>query len=261
MVLTNKKTYKKYHSYWLWTIRMFCYLWVVNLNAQSSAEDNSVANDRYRREHWKADVSLSSSGIGIGFGWKPYETRWIFRAKYSYMAGDLGFGLPIRGNNGDSIAPIILNIQTKFRMSHFDLLADYLIRWDENFKITVGLGYHPHKNLSAEGSIRNFKYRDLVFTPEEIGSVKLYLSSKYKLSPYLGVGFGRSIPSTRLRLSGEFGFYYLGNWRVDSVKIQEGIILNNWSKQKDLILQSVINAHDGHKFLPNLNLMINWLLY
>ena len=261
MGFTHQKTDKKVYFYWLHAIGMFFYAGVSNLSAQSDAEADTHFNAKYRRENWKADLSLSSSGIGIGVGWKPFEMRWIFRAKYNYMAGGLDFGLPLNANNGKTDTRTSLHIHSDISMSHFDLLADYLIRWDENFKITMGLAYHPNKKISAEGSIRNFKFRDIVFLPSEIGTVKVELSSKYKLSPYLGMGFGRSIPKKRVRISGELGIYYLGNWQVDSVKIHKGVILDNWSPLKNLMLTNLINAHDAHKFLPHLNLMINFLLY
>lgn len=254
------------HSYWHYAIGMIFHLGALSLPAQNQRPyqkpmENTVANHIYLLEHLKVDLSLSTAGIGIGCGWKPYEVPWLFRANYTYMAGTFNFGLPLGANNGRTTTPVTAQVETQFRMSHFNLLADYLLFYNESLKLTLGVAWHPNKQLSVKTSLNNFKFRDITFTPSEIGMITTSLQSKIKFSPYLGLGFGRSIPKNRIRLSAELGVYYLGDWRVNTVKIQEGIILNRWTDKNSLILENLINAHTAHKLLPNLNLMINYLIY
>jgi hypothetical protein len=259
ILLKFNSFFQKRHSHRHIMLGMLFYLWVSNLAAQKSTL-NLPGTDL--QSHWKLGLSGGTAGIGIEVGWKPAETPWIFRAKYSYMAGGFDFGVPIGAKNIDStFKQTTFHIHTDVRMSHWDLLADYLLSRRETWRLTFGLAYHPNKSIATEATIRDFRYNKVVYTPKELGMVTACLSGRSKISPYVGIGFGQSIPKKRIRISGELGVYYLGNWLIDPFKIHEGIILDNWTATKTLELKDGFNSETFHKLLPNLSLVVHYRLY
>lgn len=263
MILKYNRLPLKIDFYGHLAIGMICCLGATSVLAQPPP--NALINDQHAPTelHWKLDLSVSTAGIGIGVGWQPNRMPWILRAQYSYMAGGFDFGVPIGANNGSKTVPTTGHVHSNFSLSHFNLLADYLLLRNENLKITIGCAYHPNKSLSVETTLRDFNFHDIVFIPSEIGKITTSISSKSKFSPYLGMAFGRSIPKPkhRIRFSADVGVYYLGNWQVDSVRIKEGIILDRWSNKNTINLQNWINANIGHQLLPNVRLMLNYLIF
>lgn len=258
-LLQYKIFFQKRHSFTHLTIGIILYLGASSLCAQESTL-NMPGTDL--QSHLKVGLSGGTAGIGIEVGWKPAETPWIFRAKYSYMAGGLDFGVPIGAKNIDTaFKQTTLHIHTDVRMSHWDLLVDYILTRRETWRLTFGLAYHPNKSLVTEATIRDFRYNKVVYTPKELGMITASLSGRSKISPYVGIGFGQSMPKKRIRISGELGFYYLGNWKVDSFKIQEGIILDNWTISETLKFRDAINSETFHKILPSLSLSVTYRLY
>lgn len=234
-------------------IAMIFGLWANSLVAQSTANELPKSEQVPISRQCKLELSISTAGLGLGIGYRLNGMPWILRAKYSYLAG----GIDVNSRRDSASQPYV-NVHAQARMSHFSLLADYLLLANENFKITIGMAYHPHKTLQFEGTLRNFTYHQVVYTPDELGKVNIELSAP-KISPYLGLGFGRSMSKKRIQVSGEVGIYYLMNWRVDTVKITNGIIVDNWNlKTGDRDLRNAINSQELHKILPNLNLMINY---
>jgi hypothetical protein len=257
----DKLLFRKRHSYQYLTIGMFFYLGTFSLFAQESTLQLPGTD---LQSHWKLDLSIGTTGLGLGVSFKPIETPWIFRARYNYLAGGLDFGIPVGVKKGIMIQPT-LHIHADTKMSHFSLMADYFLLPSEKLKITFGVAFHPNKNLSVQASLRDFRYHDVVYTPTELGMVTANWHYKNKLSPYVGVGLGRSIPKKRFRVSVEAGVYYMGDWQFDDFKVTEGIILDRWTpEEKDFLKSTVkdrVNARTEHKLLPNLNLMFHFLLY
>ncbi|MCL3780712.1 hypothetical protein EMN47_09980 [Prolixibacteraceae bacterium JC049] len=90
------------------------------------------------------------------------------------------------------------------------LMVDfYPVKW---MHLTTGVLFN---NFSASGILtpeKTYKFGQITISPEKVGTVALDVEPGTNVSPYIGLGFGRSISlKRRLAFNLELGAFYHGN--------------------------------------------------
>lgn len=93
----------------------------------------------------------------------------------------------------------------------FDMMGEYYPWQKSSFKLVFG-GSYIH-SLTANALIMvdaPMMFGEILLTPEQVGEMDIELAYG-GMAPFLGIGFGRSIPNKRIGLGLEVGSYYIGS--------------------------------------------------
>ena len=102
-----------------------------------------------------------------------------------------------------------LNVTADTRFLEFDLSLEYLPFKSSSFKIIGGAAHFSDGKTEARATYDGtFEYGEITLGPEDIGDLELMLDYN-GFAPYLGLGFGRAVPKTKIGLSCEAGSFYL----------------------------------------------------
>jgi hypothetical protein len=114
------------------------------------------------------------------------------------------------------------------------------------FKLSAGAAYML-TNITANAILKDStKQGDIMISPNELGDIQFGVSTN-PICPYVGIGFGRSVPKHRVGFNFEFGAYYIEKpvlsfkttGMLEPTSSQEGLLKNNLS---------------GFTWLPNLRM-------
>jgi hypothetical protein len=133
----------------------------------------------------------------------------------------------------------------------FEVMAEYLPWQSSSFKIVGGLGYISEFTGEAQIMVNEpLMFGEIEIRPEDIGQLNLQLQYQ-GLAPYLGIGFGRSVPKKRVGFGFELGTYYVGSPSVSMT----GTELLEPSANEDQE-QAFEDAFSSLQWLPNLKLRL-----
>ncbi len=159
----------------------------------------------------QAQETNSSSGLGIGL--KASTNGLGADVIYSIspqIAARLGFEkFTYSTNIPFEEQGISYDADVTFSTGSISLLADfYLLKW---FFISVGAGYNLFE-LTLDGrASKPFPFGDIEIPIDRIGDFFMQVNPTYKISPYAGIGFGRTIGFNKnLGLAFELGTYFQG---------------------------------------------------
>ncbi len=95
------------------------------------------------------------------------------------------------------------------------LLDFYLLKY---IFVSAGLGYNMF-HLNVDGAANSFiQFGDIQISKEKIGTFNFQLDPSLKVSPYLGLGFGRSMGfDKRVGFAFELGAFYQGSPKITIV--------------------------------------------
>ena len=157
--------------------------------------------------------------------------------------------------NVDNIAYVIdqrdFTVNSSVRLSGASLLFDWY-PGGSFFKFVGGVGYSMSKitgNMKLKDSL---SLGQISFNPDQIGNAKFSLSP-VKIMPYLGFGFGRSIPKNKINVQLEFGTYYMFDRSVEFVC--DGLIEPTTDQQK-----VIADNLKGYIFIPNISFIVSYKL-
>lgn len=156
----------------------------------------------------------TSSGAGIGIGIKA-STNGI-GGDLVYLVGPqfgLRLGLEKMGyatavnfseQNIDYLADVSI------QAGSISLLADFYL--GKFFFLTAGAGYNLFEIQAAGKAINPLPFGDIEISPEMIGEFEMTLKPGSQISPYMGIGFGRTLGSSKaLGFAFELGGFYQGS--------------------------------------------------
>ncbi|MBK5195089.1 MAG: hypothetical protein JJE08_03525 [Proteiniphilum sp.] len=116
---------------------------------------------------------------------------------------------------------------------NFKVLLDYYPVKNSIFSLTGGF-YLGANRTKANGLIRNYqeleqqlgekpeyKYEDIVISPNDDGSFDGKLLMGNSIKPYFGIGLGRTIPKNRVGFRFELGMVYQGKYVLESRNVNE----------------------------------------
>jgi hypothetical protein len=83
--------------------------------------------------------------------------------------------------------------------------------WNDNLRLVTGLNFNDRNGFDLSVKLDDsLAVNDVVLSPDELGYVQGYISWKRKVSPYVGVSVGKSIPRKRWNANFDAGIYLKG---------------------------------------------------
>ncbi len=142
-------------------------------------------------------------------------------------------------------------VNSSVRLSGASLLFDWY-PGGSFFKFIGGVGYSMSRitgNMKLKDSL---SMGQISFNPDQIGNAKFSLSP-VKIMPYLGFGFGRSVPKNKINVQLEFGTYYMFDRSVEFVC--DGLIEPTTDQQK-----IIADNLKGYILMPNISFIVSYKL-
>lgn len=120
-------------------------------------------------------------------------------------------------------------VDADVNLSNASLLLEFAPFKKRRFRLVVGASYAPDMYYSA--TLRyagNISLNDMIVSPDEIGTMNVRVTHKSKISPYIGLGFGRVVPRKRVALGLDLGAYYRDSpiVKIDATKLLAGNVNN-----------------------------------
>jgi hypothetical protein len=221
------------------------------------------AYEATQQKKWAIGAQFGLSqvpGVDVAYQFAP---KWQGRMGFGLMKFNTSYEmlLTTKDLQTEAKTPKSVLIDASVRMSQVSAMVEYLPWLSGKIRLIGGLAWFPKKEVSASATLQNMSLGVIQnLTPEEMGRITVNLGFKSQVSPYLGVGFGKLIPDKRFNISGEVGAYYLGDYKVKSIDVQEGVILKE-AEQNAPILERNLNAKPKLKLYPNLNIRVGIRLF
>lgn len=197
--------------------------------------------------HSALKINASTDGLGgdIVFSFNKYLAA---RAGANY------FSVPYKFDY-DGIKGLDLGADIKYRMGNISAYVDfYMVRW---LYVTAGVGVSLFQLRAYAAPVNGMKYGDITIPSEKVGHMDISINPGLKVNPYLGLGFGRTIPALKsVGFSFEMGCTYLGSPKV-TVNSSEMLSPNMEQTQIDNYNKIV----ERYKFLPSIKFGLSIKLF
>jgi hypothetical protein len=205
------------------------------------------------------------NGIGIDAAY-TFADHWAVKLAYNYAdytKHNYTYDIVLSEKNGVRDVKT-LSFDAAIRLSNVALNVEYTPHIDGRFKLIGGFSYFYDNTITLGGqSLSIFKYNDVSLTPEDIGSGSVEVGFNSKVAPFIGLGFGKTIPKKRVNVNFELGTYYKTPYKV-AIHVQPGILLKRNEENADVLTRNFNKRWYG-KFFPVLNLRIavpiSWAKY
>jgi hypothetical protein len=233
---------------------------VVKDSLKQVRRDSLRRADAMRR--WTLGISGGLVNVpGFDLAYK-FRSHWTARLGYGYLDYHVNnYKLDIKSTDAAGVTTSkSFSINAAVHFSNISGLVEYGVGPKGRFRLIAGAAYFPDKKLTASGELlSDFEFNSVSLQPSDFGSGGIEVGFAQKISPYLGIGIGRSTPRRRLNLSLDIGAYYLGNYRV-KINVNPGIILKE-NEENAAVLEKNLNAHFLYKVLPSGNLRLAYRLH
>ncbi|MBL7813444.1 MAG: hypothetical protein JNL70_00465 [Saprospiraceae bacterium] len=200
------------------------------------------------------------NGIGIDLSYK-FAKHWAGRIAYNYAnytKNDYVYDIVSTNPDGTKNTQKV-SFDAGVKFSNVAMNVEFMPGEKGRFKLIGGLSVFPSNKIIASGEmISTFKFNDMQLNPEDLGSGIGTIGFKSKVSPFLGMGFGRTFPRKRVNVSMDLGAYYKGNYAVD-IDVTPGALLEE-NESNAAILERNLNAKFVHKVFPVLNFRLAYRL-
>ena len=192
------------------------------VRAQSADDSNTGMFN-----HLSMGLSVGTDGLGIGVA-APIGCHFAVRAEYNFLPFTLKYKSDVKLGSDPAYLEDVdrVDIEGKLKMNSFALLFDYYPFKKSSFRITAG-AYIATKNIIE---IRN---KSAFLDPAYYGTAGLQLGNAASVSdiytvvsdnegnikadvkvnafrPYIGIGFGRSVPRKRIGVQFDLGVQFWG---------------------------------------------------
>ncbi|MEY4934428.1 MAG: hypothetical protein RIS64_787 [Bacteroidota bacterium] len=181
----------------------------------------------FQTPHWGLGLTVGSNalfGLDVAYSINP-----MFTVKLGYNYLDLAY---------KNLTPVFKSIklpaelggEVNMQQSHLALTAEFTPTRSKKLRLAVGGVFFLKNEIS--GNIfytKDLQLNDMVITASEVGSMKGTYTTASKIAPYIGVGFGRTVPKKRIGLNLDLGAIYKG---VPMLDIQAtGLLKGNESNE------------------------------
>lgn len=224
------------------------------LSSFFAQEVNAQRRDMKAFEHLAASVEVGTTGFGLqaatslhpnlalrgGFTVLPYKTSYTYE----------GYG-----DNGDFF---IVPMDIKVNMFNAKLLVDFFPKRDSRFHITGGFFFGNNKILKVDGYSdydEPIEIGDIWIRPDGMGRVSAWIDNR-AIKPYLGLGFGRTIPRKRVGFKFELGTIFQG---APKVKSNNPILNDAGFEDTDNDLNKFLS--DYFKVYPYLSFQLSYRIF
>lgn len=145
----------------------------------------------------------STAGIGVELGYR-LSPKLLLKAGYD------SFGLDFNANLESEIN---IDLNSRINTGTIGLVADYAIA--RKIYISAGVLLNNFETSISGTVVEDYQFGDVIIPKENLGSISWDISPDSKIAPYLGIGFGRLLGSSKLiNTSLEFGVIYQGKTAV-----------------------------------------------
>ena len=238
--------------------------------------------------HLSAGVSLGTTGIGIEVA-APVTSFMDVRAGYSFMpkikvTPTIDFDSNedfLRKENGTGYYDEA-DVEGKLNMGDFKLLLDFYPIKNNGFHLTAG-AYVGNKTLAKANTTNHFINQDYWGTSgPELGNASntytvvsdaqgvIHAEARVKsFKPYVGFGFGRAVPKSRVNVTCDFGVQFWGkpalwtniddNLGTEFRKVEKDRILSQQSYCDDI--KDALDIVEKVIVYPVLTVLINGLIF
>lgn len=227
---------------------------MLSLNSLSSyAQSETITTTTENTEEivvkTKRPMAISAMVGTAGFGLevkREVADKWVLR-----LGGNV---LPFGFTKVETLGNVVVSGRYKGRFTNIHLLADYTFSPFNNFSMrgTAGLAYFAKGKVDATLTpVGSQKYGEIELNDGTMGDA-VVTADWQGVAPYIGVGFGKAIPATRLNISVDLGtYYFVSNPDVDMVT--SGYLMGN-EAQKNQIKENL----KSYSWLPTLQVALNY---
>lgn len=157
-------------------------------------------------DHFAVSLNVSSVGPGLELA-APLGSHFALRAGFTTLPFSFTYDYNKKG--------LTVEADAKVKLMNGNILADWYPSQSFPFHLTAGL-YVGNTGIDATGySNKPFEIAGTVIEPDEQGYVAAQLKTNVA-KPYFGIGFGRSIPRSRLGFKVEAGAMYHGTPQIET---------------------------------------------
>ncbi len=191
---------------------------------------------------WGIGSNVGSYGLGLSVN-KAVTPKFNIRTSFNMFE--------YQHDTEDLIDSVKLNATAKF--AGIPLLVDFTPKDYGWFRLTAGLMFNL-TDINGKGHyMEDIHVNDITLEGED--SELSFGWETPKVTPYVGLGFGRTIPKRRIGFMIDFGSIYIGepDIKMNSTGLLEPTAAANEKKIEDKL-------KDG-KFWPVINMMLTFKLY
>jgi hypothetical protein len=197
-------------------------------------------------------INGGTNGFGVDLAYKVLP-RVALRFGYNYCATAVA-GIDVGSFNILSIPKGKTAMDITVDQSNIQLLADVSLTKKGGIRLTVG-GAYGAKNeytgkLRYKGTV---VLNDIILTPEEMGYMKFLYTTQSPITPYVGLGLGRTVPKRRLNISLDLGTYYRGS---PVIKVEATNLLRRNVENEDILNRNLA----AFKWYPVANVRLAYKL-
>lgn len=205
------------------------------------AQDNMIADSLIIRKN-AVGVSL---GTGLGI---DYSRIWK-KDKLYITASFNAFVYTINGVEQE-IREETLLADTNLNFKNFDVKLSYH-PFSNAFKVIGGIGFFSSNNINVLTTFKeNITIGDIEFSTEDSGSLDIDFNWS-KISPYLGLGFGRAVPNKRWGFAFDGGTFFSSS---PEITLNATGIIEQTKDQESLLNESF----ESFKFIPYLSFRLSY---
>ncbi len=188
-------------------------------------------------------ISLGLGSIGYNLSLHhQFNKKFGVRLGYSRGYYDPQYYTVFSGNS--------INVVSDFNVEMLNFHLDYFPFKNKIFRITTGISRNFNTYLINITPLTNQTFGYISYPPESIGNLQVKVTVD-EYNPYLGIGFGKTIPNTKLGMGVDLGLYYHSSPKFKLITKGSFEPSNN---QKNISLLN--NAFYDWVFFPMANLII-----
>lgn len=174
-------------------------------------------------EHLAVSLTAGTTGGGLSVA-TPLTSNLAVRGGFTTLPVSYKYTYDGQGDNGDRFT---VPMEAKLEMFNGNLMVDYFPAKDSRFHLTAGLVFGSDRIITVTGHTEYnepIEIGDVWISPDELGDVSAWVQTK-SVKPYLGLGFGRTIPRTRIGFKFELGGIFQGTPTIqtDNATVNSGL--------------------------------------
>jgi hypothetical protein len=149
----------------------------------------------------------------------------------------------------------IISLDASVNLSNVALNLEYSPGRLGRFKLIGGLAYFPQNTLTVGGqTLSNIKFNDVILNSDDLGSGTIQVGFSQPISPFIGMGLGRTFPRKRLNIGLDLGTQYKGDYTV-KINVKQGLLTKQNEENAVKLARNFNEKWYGH-FFPVVNLRL-----
>jgi hypothetical protein len=214
---------------YLFLYAFFFFTFIVN------AQTDEKLPDRKGSSGW----GIAAKGSTLGYGFElshALSSKFIIRASWN----ELTFKDTYTVDDPD------VDVDVDMKIGGPSLMLDYYIT--RKIHLSGGVLYNQLDGNATAYPLEEYTFGEIILSPEKVGNATLTVEPGTKLSPYLGIGFGRSLAlNHRLAFSFELGAFYQG--KPKATITANGMLEPSGSEEQNDQLNDNLSSYQLYPFL------------